>query len=82
MDGYALKFRFCENKHSDTVGKGSDKYKTSKKLLVKNVAFEATSKDLRQLFSQFAQVQYEFVPSVLVVFSSHAIYNFAILVTM
>ncbi|XP_056849505.1 multiple RNA-binding domain-containing protein 1 [Raphanus sativus] len=56
LDGYALKFRFCENKQSDTVGKGSDKYKTSKKLLVKNVAFEATSKDLRQLFSQFAQI--------------------------
>ncbi|CAN6868562.1 unnamed protein product, partial [Brassica oleracea] len=32
---------------------GSDKDKTSKKLHVKNVAFEATRKELRQLFSPF-----------------------------
>ena len=50
---------------------GSDKDKTLKKLHVKNVAFEATRKELRQLFSPF-EVHYEIVPSVLVVFSSIA----------
>lgn len=56
LDGHALILRFCENKRSDTVGKGSDKDKTSTKLHVKNVAFEATKKELKQLFSPFGQV--------------------------
>lgn len=33
-----------------------DKDKSSTKLIVRNVAFEATEKDLRQLFSPFGQV--------------------------
>ena len=33
-----------------------EKDKSSSKLLIKNVAFEATEKDLRQLFSPFGQV--------------------------
>ncbi|KAL1195109.1 Polyadenylate-binding protein 6 [Cardamine amara subsp. amara] len=57
LDGHALILRFCENKQSDTVGKGSDKDKTSTKLHVKNIAFEATKKDLRQLFSPFGQIK-------------------------
>ncbi|VVB12398.1 unnamed protein product [Arabis nemorensis] len=57
LDGHALKLKFCENKRSDTVGKSSDKDKTSTKLHVKNVAFEATQKELRQLFSPFGQIK-------------------------
>jgi hypothetical protein len=34
----------------------NEKDKSSTKLLVRNVAFEATEKDLRQLFSPFGQV--------------------------
>lgn len=56
LDGHALKLKFCENKRRDTAGKVSDKVKASKKLHVKNVAFEATEKELRQLFSPFGQV--------------------------
>ncbi|CAH8369537.1 unnamed protein product [Eruca vesicaria subsp. sativa] len=57
LDGHALKFRFSKSKQSDTVGNGSEKDKNSKKLHVKNVAFEATKKELRQLFSQFGQIK-------------------------
>ncbi|ESQ55405.1 hypothetical protein EUTSA_v10024436mg [Eutrema salsugineum] len=57
LDEHALKLRFCEHKRSDQVGKGSDKDKTSTKLHVKNVAFEATQKELRQLFSPFGQIK-------------------------
>ncbi|KFK24909.1 hypothetical protein AALP_AA8G040800, partial [Arabis alpina] len=66
LDGHALILRFgenkrilrsCESKQSDTAGKGSDKDKPCTKLHVKNVAFEATKKELRQLFSPFGQVK-------------------------
>uniref|UniRef100_A0A1J3HU11 Multiple RNA-binding domain-containing protein 1 n=1 Tax=Noccaea caerulescens TaxID=107243 RepID=A0A1J3HU11_NOCCA len=57
LDGHALKLKFCENKRRDTAGKGSDKVKASTKLHVKNVAFEATEKELRQLFSPFGQIK-------------------------
>lgn len=36
--------------------KKAEKDKSSTKLLVRNVAFEASEKDLRQLFSPFGQV--------------------------
>ncbi|KAL0727487.1 hypothetical protein Bca4012_023580 [Brassica carinata] len=55
VDGHALKLRFTEHKRRDTVGKGSEKAST--KLHVKNVAFEATEKELRQLFSPFGQIK-------------------------
>jgi len=48
---------FSENKRSETVGEGSDKVTKLAKLHVKNVAFEATKKELRQLFSPFGQIQ-------------------------
>ncbi|KFK24908.1 hypothetical protein AALP_AA8G040600 [Arabis alpina] len=58
LDGHALKLSFRKNKPSnDTVGKGLDKEKTLTKLHVKNVAFEATKKDLRQLFLPFGQIK-------------------------
>ncbi|EOA16005.1 hypothetical protein CARUB_v10004134mg [Capsella rubella] len=57
LDGHALILRFCENKRSDKVGKDSAKDKTSTKLHVKNVAFEATKNELKQLFSPFGQIK-------------------------
>ncbi|TQD91242.1 hypothetical protein C1H46_023168 [Malus baccata] len=41
----------------DEVPKKVDKDKSSTKLLVKNVAFKATEKELRQLFSPFGQIK-------------------------
>ncbi|KAJ0239290.1 Nucleotide/nucleic acid binding protein [Hirschfeldia incana] len=55
VDGHALKLRFTEHKRRDTVAKGSDKITT--KLHVKNVPFEATEKELRQLFTPFGQLK-------------------------
>ncbi|CAL9226089.1 unnamed protein product [Arabidopsis halleri] len=57
LDGHALILRFCENKRSDKAGKDSGKDKPSAKLHVKNVAFEATKKELKQLFSPFGQIK-------------------------
>ncbi|KAG7547186.1 RNA recognition motif domain [Arabidopsis suecica] len=57
LDGHALILRFCENKRSDKAGKDSGKDKPSTKLHVKNVAFEATKKELKQLFSPFGQIK-------------------------
>ncbi|WJX93131.1 hypothetical protein P8452_74696 [Trifolium repens] len=44
------------------VQKRVEKHKSSTKLLVKNVAFEATKKDLRQLFSPFGQIKHLKLP--------------------
>ncbi|CAA0401517.1 unnamed protein product [Arabidopsis thaliana] len=57
LDGHSLILNFSENKRSETVGEGSDKVTKLAKLHVKNVAFEATKKELRQLFSPFGQIQ-------------------------
>jgi multiple RNA-binding domain-containing protein 1 len=43
-------------KKDGQAAKKNGKDKSSTKLLVRNVAFEATEKDLRQLFSPFGQV--------------------------
>lgn len=56
LDGHALILQFCHAKKDEQMLKKVDKDKSSSKLLVRNVAFEATEKDLRQLFSPFGQV--------------------------
>lgn len=56
LDGHALILQMCHVKKDDNVQRKVDKEKSSTKLLVRNVAFEATEKDLRQLFSPFGQV--------------------------
>lgn len=56
LDGHALILQLCHAKNDDQVQKTVEKDKSSTKLLVRNVAFEATEKDLRQLFSPFGQV--------------------------
>lgn len=46
----------CNVKKDDQGKRKVDKEQSSTKLLVRNVAFEATGKDLRQLFSPYGQV--------------------------
>ncbi|KAJ4724397.1 RNA binding protein [Melia azedarach] len=57
LDGHALILQLCHAKKDEQVVKKTEKDKSSTKLLVRNVAFEATEKDLRQLFSPFGQVK-------------------------
>jgi len=56
LDSYAHILEPCHVKNVGKVQKKVEKDKSSTKLLVSNVAFEATKKDLRQLFSPFGQV--------------------------
>lgn len=57
LDGHTLYLQLCHAKKDDQVSKKKDKDLSSTKLLVRNVAFEATEKDLRQLFSPFGQIK-------------------------
>ncbi|CAA2934590.1 multiple RNA-binding domain-containing 1 isoform X1 [Olea europaea subsp. europaea] len=57
LDGHKLKLQLCHAKKDEHHHKKVDRDKSSTKLIVKNVAFEATDKDLRQLFSPFGQVK-------------------------
>lgn len=56
LDGHQLILQHCHAKQ-DEVPKKVVKEKSSTKLLVKNVAFQATKKDLRQLFSTYGEVK-------------------------
>jgi multiple RNA-binding domain-containing protein 1 len=56
LDGHALILQLCHAKKEDVVPKKEGKDYSSTKLIVRNVAFEATVKDIRQLFSPFGQV--------------------------
>ncbi|KAK8618630.1 hypothetical protein V6N13_132616 [Hibiscus sabdariffa] len=56
LDGHALILQLCHAKKEQAV-KNVEKDKSLTKLIVRNVAFEATEKDLRQLFSPFGQVK-------------------------
>ncbi|XP_022865724.1 multiple RNA-binding domain-containing protein 1-like [Olea europaea var. sylvestris] len=56
LDGHALILQLCHAKKDEHHHKKVDSDKSSTKLIVRNVAFEATDKDLRQLFSPFGQV--------------------------
>ncbi|CAA6669865.1 unnamed protein product [Spirodela intermedia] len=57
LDGHALILQLCHAKKGDQTPKRDEKDKSSTKLIVRNVAFEATEKELRQLFSSFGQVR-------------------------
>ncbi|KAK2417801.1 RNA-binding (RRM/RBD/RNP motifs) family protein [Trifolium repens] len=57
LDSHALILQFRLVKNDAKVQKRVGKGKSLTKLLVKNVAFEATKKDLRQLFSPFGQIK-------------------------
>ncbi|XP_074310808.1 multiple RNA-binding domain-containing protein 1-like [Silene latifolia] len=56
FDGHALIFEICHAKKSEVSNK-ADNDRSSTKIIVRNVAFEATEKELRQLFSPFGQVK-------------------------
>ncbi|WJX87402.1 hypothetical protein P8452_69601 [Trifolium repens] len=62
LDSHALILQLCRVKNDAKVQKRVEKDKSSTKLLVKNVAFEATKKDLRQLFSPFGQIKHLKLP--------------------
>lgn len=57
LDGHALILQLCHAKKDEHSVKKAGKDKSSTKLLVRNVAFEATEKDLRQLFGPFGQIK-------------------------
>ncbi|CAI0392517.1 unnamed protein product [Linum tenue] len=57
LDGHALILQLCHTNRDEHMTKKVEKDKSSTKLLVRNVAFEATEKDLRQLFSPFGQIK-------------------------
>ncbi|KAK4741438.1 hypothetical protein SAY87_025026 [Trapa incisa] len=57
LDGHALILQHCQVKKDEEVLKKAEKDKSSTKLLVRNVAFEATEKDLRMLFSPFGKIK-------------------------
>lgn len=57
LDGHALILQLCHVKNDEKVKEKVDKDQSSTKLIVRNVAFEATEKELRQLFSPFGQIK-------------------------
>ncbi|CAM8967825.1 unnamed protein product [Rhodiola kirilowii] len=52
LDGHALILQLCHAKKDDKAPGKTDKDKSSTKIIVRNVAFEATEKDLRQLIKR------------------------------
>lgn len=78
LDGHALILQLCRAKKDEQVLKKVDKDKSSTKLIVRNVAFEATEKDLRQLFSPFGQIKSLRLPMK---FGSHRGFAFVEFVT-
>ncbi|CAN0854922.1 Multiple RNA-binding domain-containing protein 1 [Linum grandiflorum] len=57
LDGHALILQLCHAGKDEQPKKKVGKDANSTKLLVRNVAFEATEKDLRQLFSTRGQIK-------------------------
>ncbi|KAL0912269.1 hypothetical protein M5K25_018231 [Dendrobium thyrsiflorum] len=57
LDGHALILQLCHVKTDPQALKKEGKDKSLTKLIVRNVAFEATEKDLRQLLSPFGQIK-------------------------
>lgn len=57
LDGHALILQLCHTKEDEQVLKKVGKDKATTKLIVRNVAFEATEKDLRQLFNPYGQIK-------------------------
>ncbi|KAG8371485.1 hypothetical protein BUALT_Bualt13G0092600 [Buddleja alternifolia] len=57
LDGHALILQLGHVKKDEQLHKKIENDGSSTKLIVMNVAFEATKKDLRQLFSPFGQIK-------------------------
>ncbi|KZV41921.1 multiple RNA-binding domain-containing protein 1-like [Dorcoceras hygrometricum] len=62
LDGHALILQLCHAKNNDLLPKKLENNRSSTKLIIRNVAFEATEKELRQLFSPFGQIKSLRVP--------------------
>ncbi|KAL7332167.1 Multiple RNA-binding domain-containing protein 1 [Mucor circinelloides] len=56
LDGHALELKLSHRK-ADTSSKKSSKTPETTKLVVRNVPFEATDKDLRELFGAYGQLK-------------------------
>ncbi|KAJ6945830.1 multiple RNA-binding domain-containing protein 1 [Populus alba x Populus x berolinensis] len=56
LDGHALTLQLCHAQKDEHAVKKAWKDRSFTKLLVRDVAFEAKEKDLRQLFSPFGQI--------------------------
>ncbi|KAK9152588.1 hypothetical protein Sjap_000068 [Stephania japonica] len=78
LDGHALILQPCHSKTDGDAVKKSAKDRSTTKLIVRNVAFEATAKELRQLFSPFGQVKSLRLPNKL---GSHRGFAFVEFVT-
>lgn len=65
LDGHALILQLCHAKNDDLLPKKIANDRSSTKLIIRNVAFEATEKELRQLFSPFGQVKLFYVLGVI-----------------
>ncbi|XP_031399534.1 multiple RNA-binding domain-containing protein 1 [Punica granatum] len=78
LDGHALVLQHCQVKKEEEVSNKAEKDKSSTKLLVRNVAFEATEKDLRKLFSPFGKIKSLRLPMK---FGSHRGFAFVEFVT-
>ncbi|GJS99589.1 multiple RNA-binding domain-containing protein 1 isoform X1 [Tanacetum coccineum] len=57
LDGHALMLQLCHPKNNERVKDKVGDDQSSTKLIVRNVAFEATEKELRQLFGTFGQIK-------------------------
>lgn len=61
LDDYALKLQYSNAKKQNTAPeskrKSSEIGKPTNKLLIRNVPFEATVKELKELFGAYGQVQ-------------------------
>ncbi|GAB2284110.1 hypothetical protein Dimus_018581 [Dionaea muscipula] len=57
LDGHALILQLCHAKEDKEVLKKVESDRSSTKLIVRNVAFEATRDDLRKLFSSYGQIK-------------------------
>lgn len=57
IDGHALILQLCHIRKDEQATKKTELDQSSTKLIVRNVAFEATEKELRQLFSPFGQIK-------------------------
>lgn len=57
LDGHALILQLCNAKTDENAPGKTEKDKSSTKIIVRNVAFEATEKDLRQLFNPYGQIK-------------------------
>ncbi|KAI4370303.1 hypothetical protein MLD38_018667 [Melastoma candidum] len=78
LDEHALILQLCQIKKDEKVKSKASSDTSSTKLLIKNVAFEATEKDLRKLFSPFGKIKRLRLPMK---FGSHRGFAFVEFVT-